>query len=118
MDGLHVESVSQDEGNLLLGTEVREPVPGEDTFDRDNDILAIGRNDLEQGVWASLHITMHHDLPVSVQDADVHRPGVQVDSTVKLMWLGVEAHEILCEGTRHTRAAGVTLLQTAANPMC
>ena len=28
MDGLHVESVAQDEGDALLGAQVSEPVPG------------------------------------------------------------------------------------------
>jgi hypothetical protein len=69
-------------------------VPREETFDRDHAILAGGRHDLEQGVWAGLHSTMPHALPVAVQDADGHRPGVPVDATVKAMWLGVEAPEV------------------------
>jgi hypothetical protein len=85
VNGFHVEGVAKDEGNLLLGTEISEPVPREETFDSDDDILAIGRNDLEQGVWAGLHVTRHHDLPISVQDADVHGPSVQVDPTVTVV---------------------------------
>jgi hypothetical protein len=37
---------------------------------------------------------MHHDLPVMVQNIDVHGAGMQVDAAVKLMLLGVEAQEV------------------------
>jgi hypothetical protein len=37
---------------------------------------------------------MPPDLAILVEDADVHGPGVQVDATVKLMWLGVESPEV------------------------
>jgi hypothetical protein len=56
---------------------------------------------------------MHHDVTILVQDANVHAPGVQVDATIILVLMGVESHEILCRRTRHTRAAGVKLLQTS-----
>jgi hypothetical protein len=48
----------------------------------------------EQGLWVGLQIMMHQDLPLSVQDADVPRPGVQGDATVKVMRLGVESPEV------------------------
>ena len=35
VDGFHVESVAQDEGDLLAAAQVGEPVPGEHAFDRD-----------------------------------------------------------------------------------
>jgi hypothetical protein len=88
VNGFQVQGMAEDEGNPRLGTEVREPVPREDTFDRDHEILAVGRNDLEQGVWAGLHITLPHDLPVSVQDADVHGPGMQGNATVEFVLCG------------------------------
>jgi hypothetical protein len=45
VDGLHRESVAQDKGDPLAGTEIREPLPGEDTLHRDDQILAVGGND-------------------------------------------------------------------------
>jgi hypothetical protein len=69
-------------------------VPGEETFNSDDNILPIRRNDLEQGVWLGLQMAMHHDVAVLVEDADGHGPGVPVDATVKLMWPGVEAPEV------------------------
>jgi hypothetical protein len=63
-------------------------------FARDDDILARGCNDLEPGVGAGLPVTMPHDLPIAVQDADVQRTSVQVDPTVKVVWLSVTSHEV------------------------
>ena len=83
------------EGNPLLSTEISQPVPGEDTFDTDDDILAIGRDGLEKRFWGCWHVTVHQNLPNLVQDAEVHGAGVQVDATVKLVRLrGVKSHEV------------------------
>jgi hypothetical protein len=94
MDRLHVERVAQDKGNALLGAEVGEPVPREDTFNSHDDILTMGHHDLEQGIWLGLDIAMHHNVTILVQDANVHAPGVQVDATIKLVRLGVESHKV------------------------
>ena len=48
MDRLHIEDVSQDEGNTLTSAEVNKPVLGEDTFDTDNQIRSVGCNRLEK----------------------------------------------------------------------
>jgi hypothetical protein len=42
---------------------------------------------------------------------------MQIDATIKLVWLGVEAPEILCREIRQTRAAGVKLLQKCATQL-
>jgi hypothetical protein len=68
--------VAEDKGNPLFGAEVSEPVPGEETFDRDDARLALGRHDFEQGLQASFHLAMYHDLAVLVQHADIHGAGV------------------------------------------
>src|SRR6266850_3508139 len=94
MDGLHGEGMTQHEGNPLLSTEISQPVPGEETGDTDDDIVARGRDGLEKRFWGCWHVTVHQNLPRLVQDAEVHRTSVQVDATVKLVRLGVESHEV------------------------
>ena len=69
-------------------------VPGEDAFDGDDEIIAIGCNGLEERVWVGLQMAVQDDLPLLVQDADVHGPSVQVDATVKLVRRGVESPEV------------------------
>src|SRR6266850_6806577 len=94
MDGLHGESMTQHEGNPLLSTEISQPIPGEDTCDTDDDILARGRDGREKRVWGCWHVTVNQNLPNLVQDAEVHRAGVQVDATIKFVRLSGESHEV------------------------
>jgi hypothetical protein len=95
MDGLHIEGIAQDEGDALAATHVGEPVPGEDTFAGDDEILAIGRNGFETRFWAGLHIAVERDLAIPVQDTDIHGTGKQVDTPVKLVLVGVESQQVL-----------------------
>ena len=58
VDGFHGEGVSEHEGDALAGTQVREPVPREDAFDTDDQVLSLGRNGLEKGGRARGHIAV------------------------------------------------------------
>jgi len=84
----------EDKRDPFLGTQVSQPVPGEEAFDTDDQLLPIGHNGFEKGIWAGRHIVVHQDLPIPIYDAEVHRASVQVDATIKLVLLGVEAHEV------------------------
>jgi hypothetical protein len=94
MDGFQVAGMPKDEGNAFLGTEVSQPVPREETFDSDDDIIPIQGNGPEPRVWTGFHILVYQHLTGLVQDTDVHRPCVQVDPTIRLMLLGVELPEV------------------------
>ena len=69
-------------------------VPGEDAFNRHHQPVAIGGNGLEKGVWSGFHVAVQQDIPLLVHDTDIHAAGMQVDTAVKLVRLGVEAHEV------------------------
>lgn len=84
--------MAQDEGDLLLGTEIGEPVPGEEALDGDDEVGAVRSNGLEKGRGICGEVTVDQDLPFPVHDADVHRSGVEIDAAVVLMLLGVESH--------------------------
>src|SRR4029450_4094608 len=94
MDGFHVESVPQDKGDFLFSAEIGEPIPGEHAFDRDDEPLTVGSNGLEERFRSGFHITVQQGLTIVAHDADVHGPGMQVDTAVKLVWVGVESHEV------------------------
>jgi hypothetical protein len=76
MDGFHVQRVAQDGGNPLLGAESGQPVPGEDTFDADDEILPVRRTRLEKWLGCRLYIAVQLDLPCLIQDAEGHGAGV------------------------------------------
>src|SRR5262245_55831625 len=94
MDGLHVERVPEDEGDPFPRAQVSRPIPREDPFDRDDNIVTIGCNDLEDGLGVGVVVVVYQDLPVMVYDTDVHRPGMPIDATVKGVLLRVEAPEV------------------------
>src|SRR2546423_13258436 len=94
MDGFHVECVPEDKRNPFAGTQVGQPVPGEDTFDTNDHVFPVGRDGLAKGVWAGCHIAVQQDLSSPVQDAEVHGARVQVDATIKVVLLGVKSHEV------------------------
>jgi len=47
VDGFHVQRMSEDKGDPFPLTQVSQPIPREDTCDRDDHIVTIGGNDLE-----------------------------------------------------------------------
>jgi hypothetical protein len=92
MNSLHVEGMTEDESDVFLGAPIGEPVPGEQAFDRHDDIGPVRRNGSEKGFRVCLHIAMDQGLTALVEDADVHHPGMQVDPAVKWVLRVVKSH--------------------------
>jgi hypothetical protein len=92
MDGFHVEGMAEDEGDVFLGTEVGDPVPGEHAFYGDHDVLTKGSNDTEKGFRVCVDVLMNPDIASGIKDADKHIFGMQVDSTIKFVLFGVKFH--------------------------
>jgi hypothetical protein len=92
VDGLHIQGVSEHEMNTLLGTQIGEPVPGEDALDADHEVFSERRDGAEERLGRGLHIAVQEDLAVTVQDAQIHGSGVQVDAAVVLVGVCVESH--------------------------
>jgi hypothetical protein len=92
VDGLHVESVAQDELDALFSAQIREPVPGEDALDGHDEVFSEGLDGDQEVIGSTPHVLVKEDLALSVKDAEVHRLGVQIDATVVSMGLRVESH--------------------------
>jgi hypothetical protein len=88
------ESMTEDKRDAGVGTEVGEPVPGEPAVDGDHHSLSRRSNDVQEGLWGGFHVAVHKDLAALVENADVHRAGMQVDAAGKWMLGGVEAQEV------------------------
>jgi hypothetical protein len=80
VDRLHVLGVSQHTRHPFLDAQVGQPIPGKHAFHGHHEILTIRSNGLEKSLGSGWHIPVEHDLTVSVEDADIHRPGMQVDA--------------------------------------
>ena len=92
--GWHGEGMPADTGATCAWTQVSQPIPREETFDRHDKLITIRRNDLEEGLGACLEVVMHQNLPSLVEEATIQRPGVESDPTVCLMLCGVESPEV------------------------
>ena len=84
--------MSEDEGDLLLGAEIGEPVTGEDALDADDDLVGVGRDGVEESVRIGVDVPVELDLAVVVDDAELHGTGVQVDAAVVGVAVGEESH--------------------------
>jgi len=56
--------------------------------------VPIGRNGLEEGFRSGFHIAVQQEFTIVAQDTDIHGAGMQVDTAVKWMRMGVESHEV------------------------
>jgi hypothetical protein len=92
VDGFHVQGVPQDERDAIASAEIGQPVPGEDALHGHDDVRTVGGDRGEERLRRGLHLPMEEDGALLVQDAHVHRSGVQIDPAVVLVLLGVESH--------------------------
>ena len=63
VDRLHIEGVTEDEGDLLARAQVGEPVPAEDALDANHEALAVGPGRLEEGSRLGAHPLWSRLLP-------------------------------------------------------
>ena len=84
-DGFHVESVPENELDLVFFQEIGEPIPIEGGFAADNEIFLKGFEGGKEncGVFA-LKVFVQECVSLGVDNANVQRCGVQVDAAVEL----------------------------------
>jgi len=84
--------VTEDKRDVLVGAEIGDPVPGEDAFDRDDEVIPVGSDGREEALGVCAHVAVQDDLPVAGEDAEVHRAGVKIDAAVVAVLFGIEPH--------------------------
>jgi hypothetical protein len=94
LEGCQGEGVCPDTGDGLFSAEIGQPLPGEQAFDRDDELLTVGRHGLEARCRSGVQRAVQPELPVLRQETAIHGAGVQVDPAGKLLWGGVEAPEV------------------------
>ena len=92
VDRLHVEGMPEDKRAAFVNAQGSQPGPGKQACACDEHTRSIGSQDVQQGIWTGLHSAMSQDRAVLVEDADVHRAGVQVDTAVQWVLSGVKSH--------------------------
>jgi hypothetical protein len=84
--------MAENEGNVFFTAEIGEPIPGEDAFNGNDNVLSIWSNGFEKDLRVCFDIPVKYDLSFLVEDAEIHRPGMQIDAAVKFVLLGVKSH--------------------------
>jgi hypothetical protein len=92
MDGLPVESVAEDERNVLRGAQVGEPVPGKHALHGDDQAVAKGGDGVQEDARVGGEVAMQESLAGGIENAQIHRPGVQVNAAVESVRVLIEAH--------------------------
>ena len=61
VNGFHVKRMPQNKGDTFTVAEIGQPVPGEDAFDGDDDILAEGSDRFQKRIRIRRHVPMKND---------------------------------------------------------
>jgi hypothetical protein len=95
MDGFPIQRMPKDKRHAFTGTVVGQPIPGEESVRRRHDhICLVGRDGLQKRCWASWQVPVEKHLSALVEDTEIHGAGMQIEATVTLMLLRVEAPEV------------------------
>jgi hypothetical protein len=94
VDGLHRERMAEATRPPCVGTQVGEPIPGEDTCDGHDDSRTVGRQGPQKGRRTGLHGAVHEEVAGLVQETDRQAAGMQLDAALRVVLLGVALHEV------------------------
>jgi hypothetical protein len=89
--GWHGESRPPHAGEACCCPYVGAPGPGEETLDGPYQAVTRGRHSLEKRCRRGCPVAVEQPGAIVAHDADVHTPGMQVDTAVKGGRIGVEA---------------------------
>jgi hypothetical protein len=92
MDGFHIESVAEDEGDILIGAKIGEPIPGEEAFDANDDVAAEWLNGGEELIRIGFDVFFETDFSGLIENAEKHSTGKEINTAIKLVLFGVESH--------------------------
>src|SRR5436190_10689740 len=92
VNGFHVQGITQNKSDAFARAEIGEPVPGENAFYGDDDLISKRSDRFQKRIRIGLHVAMKNDRTGLVQDAEVHGSRVQINSAVMRMLLRIEFH--------------------------
>ena len=88
----HLEGMTENEADAFSSAQIGQPVPGEEAFNADDDVLAEGTDRLEKGIGIGLHVAMKNDRAGLIENAEIHGSAVKINSAVVRMLLRIESH--------------------------
>src|SRR5215831_5878686 len=62
-------------------------------FHANRHVFSVGGYRFKEQLRGTRHVSVQHDLALRIQDTDVHRSGMQIDSAVVSVLLSVKSHD-------------------------
>jgi len=90
--------MTENERNFMLVAEISHPVPAEYAFNTYDDIVDVGKYELEKQFRVCVDVFVNFHFSLLVQDTDVHFPGMQIDAAVILVLLIIKSHDLASFG--------------------
>ena len=94
VDGFHVKGMSENEFDAFFSTQIGDPIPGEGAFDGNDKIVSVSFYSFQESVPVCFDVPVEENLPLAVNDAQIHGFCVQVDSAIILVLFRVEFHSV------------------------
>ena len=93
MNCAHIQGMAEDEGQLLAGAEISQPVPAKDALHPDDDIFLIRGDEFEKKCWIGINVLVKLNSSLLIENADIHFSGMEIDSAIILVLTSIEVHQ-------------------------
>ena len=82
MDRFHIEGMTENELYAVFLAKVCHPVPAMHAFNADDNLSWIWGNEFEQWFWGCLNLFVDTQFSVIIDDTDIQRSRMQIDTTI------------------------------------
>jgi hypothetical protein len=93
MNGFHVQGMTEGELDSFFTAKIKKPVPGEHAFYPNYQTFPEGSDDFEEIFRVTADVAMDKDIALSIENTDIHFPGMKIDSAVVFVCFRVKSHK-------------------------
>jgi len=90
----HIQRMAQHKFDMVVRTEIGNPIPGEHKFDTDYKIFSVVRNQVQQTVWGCRDLFVNDYLSSMIEDAYIQGTRMQINSASIVMVMGIEFYRV------------------------
>jgi hypothetical protein len=90
--------VTKNKFNVVLVTEIGQPVPAKYAFYPDNNIIEVRKYQLEEQLRVGFDVLVNGNLAAEVDNTDIHFSRMQIDAAKVLVLLIVKSHGLASFG--------------------
>ena len=94
MDRLHVKGVAQQKRNIVLGTDIGQPIPAKHALYGNGHIFKVWENELKKSFRIGFDVFVHFGFTGLIEDTHIHFSCVQIDAAIKFVLFLVKTHNL------------------------